>query len=722
MGFLEVGVPLEYKDTKEYHDILDYVRDHGVAQFLNVWSHVKDRTNDVLLWGDEIEYHIFSREEPNRLVVKNCAAELLDKLIHEDSTLPEDQRLVTWHPEFGAWMLEATPSRPYGGLSSDLLKVEHNMRNRRKRANRALQEMGDLCLVSTTCWPRLGTPDFWSPRRPNEVLGGGPSQSLFIPDSCINPHPRFPTLTGNIRRRRGRKVDIKVPLFKDTATNESKLPHYTVATQDLKATETRGEIYMDAMGFGMGCCCLQVTFQARDLDESRHLYDQLAVLCPIFLALTAGTPVLKGLLADTDVRWSTISQSVDCRTPTELGVSQVASTLPGQEVPQRSHGVIRKSRYDSIDLYMSNHPSFKEKYNDMNSEVDEPTFTRLVQAGVDDRLAKHVAHLFIRDPLVIFGDRVKVDDTLTTEHFENIQSTNWQTMRWKPPPHNVPMGWRVEFRPMEVQFTDFENAAFTVIIMLCARVILFFDLVFYLPMSKVEENMNRAHARDGIHGKKFYFRKYLVPLAAQCGPTGVSEADEDAFEEMSIVDILCGRGDEFPGLIPLISAYLDIIQVDSETRGVVDDYIDLIVRRAKGELLTPATWIRRFISKHPAYKHDSVVSDVVSKDLVEEITKIAHGEKPCPELLGNHLICKLNEDEAIGRAELRLKLPGKALRGSSFHNDVGTTTQSTFQCAIVRALVEKHRGSMSAELRASVLVEGKGFDQIRPLFKRTKTQ
>lgn len=76
---------------------------------------------------------------------------------------------------------------------------------------------------------------------------------------------------------------------------------------------------MDSMGFGMGCCCLQVTFQARDLSESRHLYDQLAVLCPIFLALTAGSPIFKGLLAETDVRWSTIAQSVDCRTPVEYG-------------------------------------------------------------------------------------------------------------------------------------------------------------------------------------------------------------------------------------------------------------------------------------------------------------------------------------------------------------------------------------------------------------------
>lgn len=34
---------------------------------------------------------------------------------------------------------------------------------------------------------------------------------------------------------------------------------------------------------------------------------------------------------------------------------------------------------------------------------------------------------------------------------QNIQSTNWQTMRFKPPPPNSDIGWRVEFRPMEVR-------------------------------------------------------------------------------------------------------------------------------------------------------------------------------------------------------------------------------------------------------------------------------
>jgi glutamate--cysteine ligase catalytic subunit len=76
---------------------------------------------------------------------------------------------------------------------------------------------------------------------------------------------------------------------------------------------------MDAMAFGMGSCCLQITFQAKNMTEGRKLYDQLSPLGPILLALTAATPIYKGFLVDTDVRWNQIGNAVDDRTPEELG-------------------------------------------------------------------------------------------------------------------------------------------------------------------------------------------------------------------------------------------------------------------------------------------------------------------------------------------------------------------------------------------------------------------
>lgn len=46
-------------------------------------------------------------------------------------------------------------------------------------------------------------------------------------------------------------------------------------------------IYMDAMGFGMGCSCLQLTFQACNVGEARRLYDALVPLAPIMVVQTS---------------------------------------------------------------------------------------------------------------------------------------------------------------------------------------------------------------------------------------------------------------------------------------------------------------------------------------------------------------------------------------------------------------------------------------------------
>ena len=130
---------------------------------------------------------------------------------------------------------------------------------------------------------------------------------------------------------------------------------------------------------------------------------------------------------------------------------------------------------------------------------------------MDDVLATHFAHLFIRDPIVVFAEDLEELDLNKVDHFENLQSTNWQHMRFKPPPPGNDTGWRVEFRSMEVQMTDFENAAFSIFIVLITRAILSFGLNFYIPIPRVSENMETAHARDAVLSKKFYFRKDPFP-------------------------------------------------------------------------------------------------------------------------------------------------------------------------------------------------------------------
>jgi len=62
---------------------------------------------------------------------------------------------------------------------------------------------------------------------------------------------------------------------------------------------------------------------------------------PLMAALSAGSPIFKGKLADIDLRWTVISQSVDCRTKEERDIS--------------SSVYVPKSRYSTMNHYISKH-------------------------------------------------------------------------------------------------------------------------------------------------------------------------------------------------------------------------------------------------------------------------------------------------------------------------------------------------------------------------------
>lgn len=157
-----------------------------------------------------------------------------------------------WRPEYGAYMIEGTPGQPYGGLLAHLNVVEANMRYRRQEVSELL-EPGEV-VMSLTNFPRIGTPEFtWPIFEPAPENKDGVTRSDYFPDEAIcRCHPRFKTIAKNIRHRRGSRIDINCPIFKDKNTNipvAGSLPNKPDA------------VHMDATGFGMGCCCLQVTFQ-----------------------------------------------------------------------------------------------------------------------------------------------------------------------------------------------------------------------------------------------------------------------------------------------------------------------------------------------------------------------------------------------------------------------------------------------------------------------------
>lgn len=66
---------------------------------------------------------------------------------------------------------------------------------------------------------------------------------------------------------------------------------------------------------------------------------------------------------------------------------------------------------------------------------------------------------------------------------------------------------------MEIQLTDFENAAFSIFVVLLTRTILSFDLNFYMELSKVDENIKVAQKRNAVLEQKFWFRTNVFGLS-----------------------------------------------------------------------------------------------------------------------------------------------------------------------------------------------------------------
>ena len=82
------------------------------------------------------------------------------------------------------------------------------------------------------------------------------------------------------------------------------------------------------------------------------------------------------------------------------------------------------------------------------------------------------------------------------------------------------------------------------------------------------------------------------------------------------------QGKEFPGLVALVEAYLDTLDVDAETGKKLSSYLDLIKKRSNGTLVTAATWTRNFVRSHPDYKLDSVVSQQINYDLMVAVDQM----------------------------------------------------------------------------------------------------
>jgi glutamate--cysteine ligase catalytic subunit len=543
--------------------------------------------------------------------------------------------------EYGKWMIEVVPKTPIKVTS--IIDFEESIKQMYKFME---EKIGSNKILSLAAFPILGSGRSYYQKigeSQNELSDSEGltsdseeeevqcldinktniySESSYTHDIIINSHPRFGNLTRNIRQRRGKKVEIKIPIYEDVNTgfnSDEPFPGY---------------IHMDSMAFGMGSCCLQVTIGSKTLQHAAYLYDQFIPFTPLLLALSASTPILKGKLARTDSRWSVISQAVDDRTEEELN--------------KNSERFIHKSRYSPVYSYISEHPFVQDYHNDYPKfPINQDYFNTLIENGVDERLATHFCNLLVRDPLVIFDKKIHIDDESDKSHFENFNSTNWNSLRFKPPRlEDNDACFKVEVRPCDLQLTPIENLSMINLIMCISRVIQEYDCNFIIPISMVDENFRRAEKINAVTQEKFYWRvdgiHSIIKKKENATLTNITpktfDQDEKMIKELTLNEIINGSIEHnYPGLLRLLIEFLedDMNENRKAEKERIIKSLKMISLKAKGSLWTDAKYIRNFVINHPKYLNDSVVTEEINFDLIKHLLGIQNGLVTPKELFGN---------------------------------------------------------------------------------------
>lgn len=133
---------------------------------------------------------------------------------------------------------------------------------------------------------------------------------------------------------------------------------------------------------------MQVTQQCTNLHEATFLYDQLSVLCPVMMAVTAASPIVRGFMSNWDNRWLHFSYAWDDRTAEERGE-------PQDGLSSRKTELIGPHRICSIETYTSEDSEF---FNDIPVRFDPEICQVLTDKGVGPIFARYVAHLLVHTP------------------------------------------------------------------------------------------------------------------------------------------------------------------------------------------------------------------------------------------------------------------------------------------------------------------------------------
>ena len=231
----------------------------------------------------------------------------------------------------------------------------------------------------------------------------------------------------------------------------------------------------------------------------------LVPITPILIALSAASPFAKNQLSDHEHRWDIFERATDKRS--------------SNEVDPESSEFKKKPRFSSASRYISNHAYVKDFHNDLLEHEIKQCLTSLTlvnSAELDDaRFSSYIASHLAFTPLEASPSQQTVEIFRTQEApepessnaLDKLIETDFNAIGLKPgKTADGKVCWRIEFRAMDIQLTDFENAALTIAMGMIANVINTFDLDFVLPISLVDENMKRAHLRDALTQGTFWWK------------------------------------------------------------------------------------------------------------------------------------------------------------------------------------------------------------------------
>ena len=274
-----------------------------------------------------------------------------------------------------------------------------------------------------------------------------------------------------------------------------------------------------------------------------------------------------------------------------------------EERDKNSPKYIYKSRYSPVYSYISNHEYVQDFHNDYpKMPIDKNIYQTLLENDFSERLAMHFSNLLVRDPLVIFDEKINLQEK-DVSHFENFNSTNWNSLRFKPPrKEDNDNCFKIEIRPCELQLTAFENASMMTFCLIFSQLVLKKDVNFIIPITKVDENFERAHDSNAFENQLFSFRidglRNYKKESKLCENNYLSHGNtlqKDYFDEvgnsenireLTLKQIFCGTEEhQYEGLLNVMHEFVEERILIPEVKEIIKTHLNFIESRVKGKRL-----------------------------------------------------------------------------------------------------------------------------------------